>query len=128
MRGIFPLLAPSSTAFTLVYVDDVARAVAMVADDQRSVGEAMFIGHPSPQTAYAILRQLAQTVDRPFKPRRIPTVLLRPLAVSDFEAWREVRIRARDWLVKWEPRPLPGQPDATAGRARKTSPATPPWR
>ena len=44
-------------------------------------------------------------------------VLLRPLArVSDFEAWREVRIRARDWLVKWEPRPLPGQPDATADR------------
>ena len=87
MRGIFPLLAPSSTAFTLVYVDDVARAVAMVADDQRSVGEAMFIGHPSPQTAYAILRQLAQTVNRPFKPRRIPTVLLRPLALAGEIAW-----------------------------------------
>jgi ribosomal-protein-alanine N-acetyltransferase len=43
-------------------------------------------------------------------------VLLRPLAVNDFEAWREVRVRARDWLVKWEPRPLPGQPDATADR------------
>jgi ribosomal-protein-alanine N-acetyltransferase len=42
--------------------------------------------------------------------------LLRPLAVTDFEAWREVRIRARDWLVKWEPRPLPGQPDATSDR------------
>jgi [ribosomal protein S5]-alanine N-acetyltransferase len=40
-------------------------------------------------------------------------VLLRPLAPSDFEAWREVRIRARDWLLKWEPRPLVGQPDAT---------------
>jgi ribosomal-protein-alanine N-acetyltransferase len=43
-------------------------------------------------------------------------VRLRPLAVNDFEAWREVRIRARDWLVKWEPRPLPGQPDATVDR------------
>ena len=31
-------------------------------------------------------------------------ILLRPLVVGDFEAWREVRIRARDWLVKWEPR------------------------
>ena len=40
-------------------------------------------------------------------------ILLRPLTVADFEAWREVRTRARDWLVKWEPRPLPGQPDAT---------------
>ncbi|MCU4187063.1 GNAT family N-acetyltransferase [Acidiferrimicrobium sp. IK] len=43
-------------------------------------------------------------------------VVLRPLVVADFEAWREVRHRARDWLVKWEPRPLPGQPDATEDR------------
>ena len=43
-------------------------------------------------------------------------VLLRALAVGDFEAWREVRIRAHDWLVKWEPQALPGQPDATADR------------
>ncbi|MDA8285115.1 MAG: GNAT family protein [Actinomycetota bacterium] len=43
-------------------------------------------------------------------------VLLRPLVVSDFEAWREVRRRSRDWLVRWEPRPLPGQPDATTDR------------
>lgn len=43
-------------------------------------------------------------------------ILLRPLAATDFEAWREVRTRARDWLVKWEPRPLPGQPDPTEDR------------
>ena len=43
-------------------------------------------------------------------------VLLRPLVASDFDAWREVRIRAHDWLVKWEPRPLPSQPDATIDR------------
>jgi [ribosomal protein S5]-alanine N-acetyltransferase len=38
-------------------------------------------------------------------------VMLRPLVASDFEAWREVRTRSRDWLVKWEQRPIPGQPD-----------------
>jgi ribosomal-protein-alanine N-acetyltransferase len=43
-------------------------------------------------------------------------VLLRPLVAQDFEAWREVRVRARDWLVKWEPRPVAGQPDATDDR------------
>jgi [ribosomal protein S5]-alanine N-acetyltransferase len=43
-------------------------------------------------------------------------VLLRPLVVGDFEAWREVRHRSRSWLIKWEPRPLPGQPDATEDR------------
>jgi ribosomal-protein-alanine N-acetyltransferase len=43
-------------------------------------------------------------------------IILRPLVVSDFEAWREVRMRARDWLLKWEPRPLTGQPDAVDDR------------
>lgn len=43
-------------------------------------------------------------------------VLLRPLTVGDFDAWREVRRRSRDWLVKWEPKPIPGQPDAADDR------------
>lgn len=38
-------------------------------------------------------------------------VLLRPLVVTDFEAWREVRRRNVDWLTKWEPARIPGQPD-----------------
>jgi ribosomal-protein-alanine N-acetyltransferase len=36
-------------------------------------------------------------------------LVLRPMELSDFEAWREIRIRCHDWLVKWEPR-LPGSP------------------
>jgi ribosomal-protein-alanine N-acetyltransferase len=43
-------------------------------------------------------------------------VLLRPLAVADFEAWRAVRTRSRDWLTKWEPRALPGHPDVNTDR------------
>lgn len=38
-------------------------------------------------------------------------VLLRPLTAHDFEGWREVRRRSHDWLTKWEPNRLPGQPD-----------------
>ena len=87
-RGIFPLLAESSTAFTLVYVDDVARAIAMAVEDDRSVGETMFIGHRDPQTAYAILRQLAQSVGRPFRPRRVSPLLLRAVALTGEAAWR----------------------------------------
>jgi len=87
-RGVFPLLAPSSTAFTLVYVDDVARAVAIAAENSRPPGEALFIGHPDPQTAYAVLRQLAQTLDRPFRPRRVPAVAVRALALAGEAAWR----------------------------------------
>jgi nucleoside-diphosphate-sugar epimerase len=86
-RGIFPLLARPSTAFTLAYVGDVARAVAMAADDERCAGEALFIGHPDPQTAYAILRQLAHAVERPFKPVRLPGVLVRALALAGESTW-----------------------------------------
>jgi ribosomal-protein-alanine N-acetyltransferase len=38
-------------------------------------------------------------------------VLLRPLVPADFGAWRDVRRRNVDWLTKWEPTRLPGQPD-----------------
>ena len=43
-------------------------------------------------------------------------VSLRPLMPSDFEQWREVRTRSRDWLVRWEPKPIIGQPDAAEDR------------
>ena len=43
-------------------------------------------------------------------------VVLRPLVLGDFEAWREVRQRNRDWLVRWEPKPPPGQPDDTESK------------
>jgi ribosomal-protein-alanine N-acetyltransferase len=38
-------------------------------------------------------------------------VVLRPLVPSDFPSWREVRRRNVDWLTKWEPTRLAGQPD-----------------
>ena len=34
-----------------------------------------------------------------------PRVMLRPLEVGDHGAWREIRIRGRDWLEPWEPFP-----------------------
>ncbi len=43
-------------------------------------------------------------------------VVLRPLALGDFEEYREVRHRCRDWLVKWEPRSTFGHPDAADDR------------
>ncbi len=43
-------------------------------------------------------------------------VLLRPLVVSDFPAWREVRRRNEEWLTKWEPTRVPGTPDVVEDR------------
>lgn len=38
-------------------------------------------------------------------------VLLRPLEPGDFAKWQEVRRCNDEWLTKWEPQRLPGQPD-----------------
>jgi ribosomal-protein-alanine N-acetyltransferase len=43
-------------------------------------------------------------------------VLLRPLRVDDWDAWREVRGRCRAWLERWEPRPEPGSADPVRDR------------
>lgn len=42
--------------------------------------------------------------------------MLRPLQASDFPQWSEVRVRNEGWLLKWEPRRLPGHPDPTRDR------------
>jgi len=43
-------------------------------------------------------------------------VILRTLRESDYEPWHEVRVRCREWLVPWEPRPA-GAPAAAEDRA-----------
>jgi [ribosomal protein S5]-alanine N-acetyltransferase len=43
-------------------------------------------------------------------------IVLRPLTVADFPAWQEVRRRNVDWLTKWEPARVPGQPDVVDDR------------
>lgn len=43
-------------------------------------------------------------------------LVLRPLVVTDFPAWREVRRRNDAWLTKWEPTRQQGAPDVIEDR------------
>ena len=43
-------------------------------------------------------------------------VTLRPLAIEDFPAWREVRRRNHEWLLVWEPMRIQGAPDPVENR------------
>jgi ribosomal-protein-alanine N-acetyltransferase len=43
-------------------------------------------------------------------------IVLRPLDARDFPAWREVRRRNTEWLTRWEPRRIAGQPDVVESR------------
>lgn len=51
-------------------------------------------------------------------------VLLRPLVVTDFNAWRDLRRRNVEWLTKWEPSRPPGAPDIVEDRDAFTVRAT----
>ncbi len=50
------------------------------------------------------------------RPLSGPRVALRPLPAGDWDAWRDIRLRNREWLERWEPLPEPGAPDAVAER------------
>jgi ribosomal-protein-alanine N-acetyltransferase len=43
-------------------------------------------------------------------------IVLRPLQAHDFVQWQDVRRRNVDWLTKWEPARIPGQPDVVEDR------------
>lgn len=43
-------------------------------------------------------------------------VTLRALRAEDWDAWREVRLRCREWLERWEPRPDVGSIDPALDR------------
>ena len=43
-------------------------------------------------------------------------MLLRPLTTADWDAWREVRLRCRDWLEPWEPASEVGASDPLRDR------------
>src|SRR5262245_26007602 len=42
--------------------------------------------------------------------------MLRPLRADDWNQWREVRLRCREWLERWEPRADPGSVDPALER------------
>ena len=61
-------------------------------------------GLEDPGTLDAIAARLRYRADR--RPRLTPTVACRRLGT-----WREVRVRSRQWLERWEPVPEPGSAD-----------------
>jgi ribosomal-protein-alanine N-acetyltransferase len=48
-------------------------------------------------------------------------VTLRPLVVEDFSQWREVRTANDEWLTRWEPQRISGQPDVVHSRSAFSS-------
>ena len=86
-RGWFPLATPPGAAFTLIHAHDAARAVARAAVSGAN-GRTMFVGYPEPVTSEAILEAVAQAVGRPYRPLRLPRLLVGAAAIGGEIAWR----------------------------------------
>jgi nucleoside-diphosphate-sugar epimerase len=87
-RGLLPLVAPPTMAFTLVHAADVARAAAMAVEDARAAGQALFVGHPEAQTGEMILRRIAGLVGARYRPIRVPFAAVRAMSLAGDLAWR----------------------------------------
>jgi ribosomal-protein-alanine N-acetyltransferase len=60
-----------------------------------------------------MIRSPAEPGSKPLIGRRL---VLRPLVVDDYPQWKEVRTVNEDWLTKWEPQRVAGQPDVVQSR------------
>lgn len=98
-RGFLPLhrmgqhgffLVPSSpdTAYTLIHVSDLVRAILLAAESDRAVGETLFVGHAQPRTGDELMRLIASAAGRPFRPFRIPGPLFTAAALAGDLAWK----------------------------------------
>ncbi len=92
-RGLFLHPVAPSMPFTFVYIDDLASGVRMAATDRRAIGQTLFIAHPEVFTADDLLRQLGRVYQKPYRPWKVPSVVLRAAAW-----WGD-----RSWLVGVKP-------------------------
>jgi nucleoside-diphosphate-sugar epimerase len=87
-RGIFLRVVPAATAFTFIYVDDLARGVVLAAEGERASGQTLFLGHPDPLRADDLLRALADVFGRRYRPWHVPDFVLRAFAWGGQLAWK----------------------------------------
>jgi nucleoside-diphosphate-sugar epimerase len=87
-RGLFLVPSGPDAAFTLIFIDDLVRAVLLAADSHAAIGQTLFVGHPQPRRGLDVLRAIAATGSRPFRPWQVPAVLFGALAACGDLSWR----------------------------------------
>ncbi len=74
-HGLFPVVGNPAASYTLVHVDDVARAVERAATADAACGEVFFVGHREIVTPDRLWQALADEFGRTYRPLRIPSGL-----------------------------------------------------
>jgi nucleoside-diphosphate-sugar epimerase len=80
-------MSDASAAYTLLHVDDLARAILLAATDTRAAAQTFFVGHSDAATPDALWRALASAFGRPYRPRRVPRPVMHGLASVGELCW-----------------------------------------
>ena len=75
-RGLFPQIGRPDAAFSFIYVDDLVRALGVVARSAKSIDEIYYVDDEKPRSSSEILNLLAEIFDRAYRPIRVPNSLL----------------------------------------------------
>jgi dihydroflavonol-4-reductase len=86
-RGLFLLPTAAEMPFTLIEGRELARAVVSSVESERAAGETMFVGHPQPRTSADIQRAIAAAVGTTYRPRAVPRMVFRAVAMLGDLAW-----------------------------------------
>ncbi|MBI3403111.1 MAG: NAD(P)-dependent oxidoreductase [Acidobacteria bacterium] len=80
-RGVLPLVGLATAAYTFVYVDDLVRAI-VAALEQPPRQDTLFVGHPQPVAARALLENIRSIVGGSAIVVPIPMILTRAAAAA----------------------------------------------
>ncbi len=86
-RGIAVVPSRADTAFTLIFIDDLVRAILLAAEEAGAVGQTMFVGHAQPRTGSDVVRAIAAHEARRVRPVRVPDALFGALAWLGDRLW-----------------------------------------
>jgi dihydroflavonol-4-reductase len=87
-KGVFLMVAPPSTPFNFIYIDDVIRGLVLAATDDRAIGGTFFLAHPTPETAENFSRAMADALGSKYRPIPVPSLAVRIAGAIGEVCWR----------------------------------------
>lgn len=86
-RGIAVVPARPHAAFTLIFIDDLVRAILLAAESAAAVRQTMFVGHALPRTGHEVVQAIADNEGRRFVPLKVPDAVFGALAWLGDRLW-----------------------------------------
>ncbi|HEX4346153.1 MAG TPA: NAD(P)-dependent oxidoreductase [Vicinamibacterales bacterium] len=87
-RRIFLMVAPPSTPFTFIHVDDLVRGVVLAGTEDAAIGGTFFLGHPDVSTAADLMRALASAFGTTYRPIGVPAPVVDVAGVVGDLCWK----------------------------------------